>query len=323
MRLTLLVPGLLFPDAAEWRLLEGLSLPALAVLLAKADRMPVLDETALFPGGEAAGALTLLGAGGNPEDRWWCRLDPVHLRLDTDHLVPVAEPLLNLTDAESASLLAHLQTDFAGAGLMVKRIQPAIWCATRAAVPAVALPALPAIVGRRLDPHAIGGPEGAYWRAVCNGWQMALHDHPVNQQREERGAWPINAVWMWGGGCLPEPAAPLGVVLASNNPVWRGWARRCGLPVQAVPTHFDGWSGPEGMVVLDDLATAAQYGDPDGWRQMLQVLEHNWFVPILQALRAGRCEQFELVVPGALRLRLNRRAVWRWWRRPSLAAIGG
>ncbi len=53
-------------------------------------------------------------------------------------------------------------------------------------------------------------PEGAHGRrlaSVLTEVQMLWHVHPVNRIRHAAGRREANALWVWGGGCLPAPPA--------------------------------------------------------------------------------------------------------------------
>ena len=43
------------------------------------------------------------------------------------------------------------------------------------------------------------------WYRLINEIQMFMHGHEINQKRLENGLLPINSLWCWGGGQLPEP----------------------------------------------------------------------------------------------------------------------
>jgi len=114
MHCELLAPGL-FAAPGELRL------PSLELLLARgrctsAGSQGVegwLQEA--FELGDAplaAGALTLLGANGEPGERFWMRADPVHLRLMRDRLVLAPAAALRIPREEAAALCQALNLHF-------------------------------------------------------------------------------------------------------------------------------------------------------------------------------------------------------------------
>ena len=50
-------------------------------------------------------------------------------------------------------------------------------------------------------------PSTRQWRKWLNEAQMTWHNHPVNQDRGDRGLTPINGLWLYGGGSgwTPQP----------------------------------------------------------------------------------------------------------------------
>jgi len=81
------------------------------------------------------------------------------------------------------------------------------------------------------------------------------------------------------------------------------------------------------LVVLDGLRPPAALGDAAGFGRMLCALEHEWFAPVLAALRGGRVGMVTIHVPDARRrlsvetIRSDLRRIWRR-RRPIEAWIG-
>ncbi|MCD8503569.1 MAG: hypothetical protein LRY53_01790 [Burkholderiaceae bacterium] len=62
------------------------------------------------------------------------------------------------------------------------------------------------------------------WRKRVNEIQMAWHDHPVNQRREQRGLPAINSVWLYGGarGFAPQTSLDHDWLVALEQAAWRG-----------------------------------------------------------------------------------------------------
>src|SRR5258708_29489949 len=106
MHCELLAPGL-FAAPGELRL------PSLELLLARGRCTSAGSQGVeawlheafeLGDGPLAAGALTLLGANGEPGERSWMRADPVHLRLMLDRLGLAPAPARRIQRSEAAAL---------------------------------------------------------------------------------------------------------------------------------------------------------------------------------------------------------------------------
>ena len=53
-------------------------------------------------------------------------------------------------------------------------------------------------------PYLPTGKDGKQWHTVLNEMQILLHTAQVNIERERRGDLPINSLWFWGSGRLPQ-----------------------------------------------------------------------------------------------------------------------
>jgi hypothetical protein len=281
-RLHLLIgdPGETSPDA----------LPHLAKLLARGRA----EDGPGDPGPSAALArlfgvavrdlptIALSGEGIDPGDAAWFRADPVHLLagmrsltlFDSRHLDPEAD--------EAAQLVAALNRHFAGE-IEFLAPDPARWYARFRNPPEVDVPALDEVADSNVAIDLVAGPGARTLQRTAMEIQMLLHDHPVNQAREARGAATMNGVWFWGGGVYRKPAAPFDRVL-SDDFLAHALARAAGIATLPLPERFDG-SMIEGntLAVLPNPAGAA---DP------------CWFAPTLVALRQRRIAELRLIVTG-------------------------
>jgi len=308
----LLVPGLLSatttPRAA-----------ALELLLARGRRTgadAATPEAWLFEGfgarQHAAGAFSLLGAGGEPGEASWARADPVHLRLLRDRVVVMPAEALPLSPEEAGSLAVHL-----AAIAEVRVLSPRRWSvrlpggAVAGAKPAIEAAGEPAPIARDSD-------------RLLTEIQMSLHAHPVNEAREARGQPPVNSLWLWGGGPLERlEECPWQSVLA-DDPLPLGLARAAGARQMALPQHAAAWlsrAAEDGrhLIVLDALRAPAALSAEDDVREALERLERDWFAPLLCALRDGRVGMVTIHVPdgeAASSFETARGDLRRFWRRP-------
>jgi hypothetical protein len=183
------------------------------------------------------------------------------------------------------------------------------------------------------------GEDAVLWHSVMNEAQMLLHDHPVNEAREARGALPVNSLWFWGVG-RHRPLSPRPAQSAfGNDPLLRGLAREAGMSATGLPLDATQWlaSAPQNGIAwfaLDALSAAADYGDSARWLTQLARLERDWFAPLLAALRSGRIGMITLDMPvmgdgsestaQSLRCEVSSLDLKRFWRRVKpLATIAG
>lgn len=170
----------------------------------------------------------------DPGDAAWGLVTPVHWHLARDHVSLVDPVLLALTADESRALLDAVGGLFRDDGWrLVPGAAPLRWYASHASLRALACPSIDRAVGRNVDSWLGDARDDVRWRAIRrlqNEVQMLLHDHPVNEAREMRGALPVNSFWLSGCGVhQPDRAAPGLVVDASlRGPAlagdWAAWA---------------------------------------------------------------------------------------------------
>jgi len=328
MRLTLLVPELLWPEPEDDLAWSNLACPALSRLLSSAS----LQRTPrTSPEAQAAawlglaplplGALRRLGEDQEApaSDQIWLCADPIHLRLHQEEIVVADSRQFDLELAEARELAESLNTHYAGeAAFHVAAPQrwylrlTTDWAAD---LPWDALPPLSAVTGRRLSLPTPADLPSRRLLALMNEIQMLLHSHPVNERRAEQGQPPVNGLWLWGAGRLPQTQEPAAKQVWGEDSLARGLARLLGQPAHtALPTTASllKENSQQTLVILQHLLAPAQDQDAPAWRQALARLEQEWFAPMLQALIQGQLEQLEIQAAtsyGGLTWQLDRAAV--------------
>ena len=226
---------------------------------------------------------TLLADGGVPENHFWMRADPVHLSVGLDG-VGLDGAALELTQGEADALAGTLNRHF-GDALAFHALRPERWYVRLPGAPDIETTPPSAAMGTSIGDKLPSGADATRFRALMNEAQMALHEHPVNVEREARGAPSVNSVWLWGGGVLEAPQArPCSVVLA-NDPLARGLARAARIPERPLPR--DGRMMLAGLPA-EGVALAVLDAPPS------PALERDWFEPLLAALREGRVGMLSL-----------------------------
>lgn len=267
----------------------------------------------------AAGALTLLADGGKPADGYWMRADPVHLEVGPDRLALVPVAACGIERPEADALIAALNGHFGGEYTLLA-LHPERWCLRAARDLALEAPSPAGLAsGAAALPR---GVEARRAHALMNEIQMLLHEHPVNLQREQRGAPVINSVWLWGAGRLPQGLrGPWQSVLADDSVVV-GLARLAGAKHRVLPPEAAQWLDrvpQEGrhLCVLDAVQAARAMHDDDSVLRSLDALEQRWFAPLLAALREGRIGMLSVHIPDAGESwETTRIDLRRFWRRP-------
>ncbi len=237
----------------------------------------------------------------------WIHADPIHLvaGLNDVTLLPL-QPAFDLTSSEQdaihETLAAHLRED----DLLVERMNSGSWL--------IGSPSnfdVETVHPRFAARHEWGVvlPQGAGANRVqrlTTEIQMLLHEHPVNMQRERRGAPTVNALWLWGAGQVQRATTQAPAMCVGRNEYLRGISRANGWPepidARSAPEVLEACKGGSTLAVLDAPVPAE--------------FETQWLIPLLDALKTKRIDRLELVLDQWL-VTLDR---WRWRRvwRPAL-----
>ena len=170
------------------------------------------------------------------------------------------------------------------------------------------------VLGKSINPFIEQSRQNLSWYQLINEFQMFMHQHPVNEQRRQRGKLLVNSLWAWGAGARPTPA--LQPAWYCDDPLVNRFAASLGLTVEPC-SKLVSCSDLDDTVVVDLRLLQLLKSDLD--RQLddlLLEIEHELFAPILQTLaqhprslwlRAGYRVDFELK-PSAR---------FKFWRRPG------
>lgn len=266
------------------------------------DHWPVAALTRQFDAGDAAGS-------------GWLRADPCYVRPDINGVRLMAcGDMLGLDAEDCAALLPTLRPLFGDAGFQIDAPTPSRWYLR---LPMdVRLPAFTepdAALGSDLFEHLAEGDAGRRWRALLGEAQIALHNHPWNAQRAAQGRVPVNSLWFWGGGVLPDHVQTRCTCMYSDDAPARALAQVAGIEHRPLPDAFTPIRGQK----RGDTASEAHdlVCDLQGLGN-LHVLQQQWLLPALQALRGGELKSLVLDrVDGKLHT-LGRGQRWRFWRKP-------
>jgi hypothetical protein len=204
-----------------------LQLPHLSRLLARLKQAALDggDETSLTPPHERAlaSALGLHGADGclpwaarqaaldgvETGDAAWGLLTPAHWQLAPDHVSLVDPVALQLEAADSRALLQTVRGLFESLGWRIVWGAPLRWYAAHESLRELPCAAIDRVIGRNVDAWMPPDPRLALVRRLQSEVQMLLYRAPLNDEREERGALPVNSFWLSGCGVpQPETVAP-------------------------------------------------------------------------------------------------------------------
>lgn len=300
---TLLIPGFLRQHQAAGRP----RLPQLERMLARATRREPrstgdvlagtfgLDAAAFQPG-----PFMRLGDGGQRDQAYWLRADPVHLAPDRDQLVLLPSSVLEVQGQELQALAAAFNTVYGAEGWRLEFLQGERGY-LRAPKPLEVLTHDPEpFVGGPVLSAMPTGPDSTVLKRLMNETQMLFHTHEVNSLREEANRPAINSLWLWGGGCLPASVGHAPARIITDLPWVRGLAR---------------WAGTEALAPAD-AALKPRPGDLIALAaDDLEASDRDCFGLLFAQVKSGALRGLDIHLEGLGDFALSPAAARRFWRR--------
>ncbi len=257
----------------------------------------------ILPRGWPVAAVTRQRDAGDASGSVWLRADPVYIQPDINgaRLLSHGEALL-LSAADTAAFLPALKPLFGDVGLPIDAPHPSRWYLQMpegATLPVMA--SVEQALGADLFDQLPEGQEGRRWRALLSEAQVILHNHPRNAERAALGLAPVNSLWFWGAGRVPDAVRTPHAKVFSDDDTLIAFATAAG-------AH----SGP-----LPPLWQAGEGGQLFDLRHLrdLTVFDRDWWLPVLAALQAGRLAGVTIEFADGHQLALAAKQRWRFWRR--------
>lgn len=263
----------------------------------------ILDELGASEPASGLAALRMWGQTGDRPSAWIAAADPVYLEPELDRLRLHALSPADLPPPELRRLVDHLQSTL-GHGSGADFVCVGRYCYLSATAPLATASVPPARVDQCIPTDYLpGGAARASHRRLLSEIEMALHEHPVNQERQSAGRPMINSLWLWGGGYAPERASGGLPRLYANDPLLRGhW--------HALQSTGSDWPGSV-VRCLEPGAGDVVAVVPDDWP-----LERSLF-ELRDALHSRRVDELVVLFEDGLRAAICRPQAYRFWRRDN------
>lgn len=204
-----------------------------------------------------AAALTREHLAHDAGDHLWLAADPAWVQPEMNGVRLLACGQLQLVQAEAEALAEPLYPLFEEVGMQLKLSTPDRWhIRLPADTPLPSFDAPEQALGDDLAQHLPQGPQGRRWRVLINEVQVILHQHPLNQQRPARGLAPVNSLWLWGGGVLPQAVQTDLSMVISDDLLLQALASRAGISAQARRVGQLSTLQPNALLDLQDLPTS-------------------------------------------------------------------
>ncbi|HTD28389.1 MAG TPA: phosphoglycerate mutase [Xanthomonadaceae bacterium] len=237
----------------------------------------------------------------------WLRADPAYVQADINGGRMLACGDLGLSIEECQDLIAPMKPLFGDEGFPISAPVPQRWylmLPRECRLPTFDLPE--DVLGDNLEPHLPAGDAGRRWRRLLNESQILLHNHPLNAVRIARGQPPVNSLWFWGGGVLPDFVSVEGLVFG-DEALLRGLADLAKAPARPTPVRYSPTLRETEATV--DLRSSRE----------IATLVRDWILPAAGALRGT--DRLELDFADGSGFTVARSQRWRFWRRPKLQLV--
>ncbi len=251
------------------------------------------------------------------ENIFYLCADPVYIQPDLNSAVLVAHEELDLSPDDAEELAAAINAHFIDEDWSLDVLTPHRWVLRLIQPPAITTTPLAQLRQQAIANALPQGDDSRYWQRIQNEIQMLLFAHPLNQQREAQGKLPVNSLWLWGEGILPEKASADWQSIFGRGALldalasWSACHRReIGISDKLV---INGLAGKI-LLAADDFVLTAQRHDLSAWIKALEQFEKNWMSVLLTLLAAGELDSVVLIAGNDMQFRLNRKRLKRWWR---------
>ena len=250
--------------------------------------------------------LALMGEGEEQKLGHWFLAHPVHFVLQRDFFT--LGDAVRLSTDEVKSLVVDLSQHFAQDGLRFIPSQSGEFFYLHVDDDVeVTTFLLSEAMGRDVGKHMPQGKHGMKFQALLNEVQMLLHDHPINQVREQKGLLAVNSLWLSGGGSVKEMkklVQPPAFKFFANDALSAGLAQWANIACQPLALDFSSIENGDAVLVLDNQ----------------NALDTTWFAPLLKALKVGSIKTLRChfdVHGMTFTLQLKPRDTWKFWRKAS------
>ncbi|MDO8825630.1 hypothetical protein [Methylophaga sp.] len=231
--------------------------------------------------------------------------DPCYLHADRDRLLLF--PINDLTMDEGSQLIETIQpllNDF-DAQLVPNDLNH--WSMWLENMPDISLTAMPSLIGKSVVSALPFGNQQGDWLRLGNEIQMALFDHPVNQQRQSVGKLPVNSLWFWGKKQW-QPLTNHWQQLYGDTTLLKSLSAAS----SATLLPLSKWSIEQPMAG-EQLLVFAELDLQNNWPQRLEQTTTQQILPLVQKLRRYRIRQLRLIIPEYGHYQWRWLDMWKPW----------
>ncbi|MGI9225681.1 MAG: hypothetical protein ACR2QX_14445 [Woeseiaceae bacterium] len=258
------------------------------------------------------GAMRMWGQTNDRPTVWIAAADPVYLEPRLNHLCLHSLQAPAVTRSELRALFDHLQETLAeDQNYGFARIGACGYLRAGEPIPTALEP--PSVVDQcNPNDYLPAGEDAAGFRKLQSEIEMALHEHPVNVERELEGRQPVNSLWLWGGGTVPDSTVDPHPPLFADDPLLKGYWN-------SVAGDTESWPGTI-AACLEASAAGFVAVVPGGDDDVLQL--ERYLSELREALQSRRLSRLSLIFADGICATVERADRYRFWRRNSALLNG-
>ena len=266
-------------------------------------------------------AISQLVDDNKPGQEIWMRADPVHLAADREGVVLMDDTSFTLDQHDALVLAGDIRDILADNGLMLEVPTTNRWYVRLTGQPDLKTTPVHEVVGRDMHQFMPAGNEKQQWTRLINEIQMTLHASELNENRQQRGELPVNSVWFWGAGALPDRSVHNWTRVFTDDVNAHGFAMHTDTRCDVLPEHANQLieqlaDNDRALVVMSFGLRHAQYHDFEGWLDFIKYLEEFWFVDLLKFTRSGELEELNIISKKRL-IKFDKHSFYKIWKRPK------
>jgi len=148
-------------------------------------------------------------------------------------------------------------------------------------------PHILSVLGKTANPYIEQSRQVLPWYQLLNEIQMFMHQHEVNAERISRGLLPINSLWCWGAGVLPQ-GFNAKLDWYCDDPVLNQFARSLGLNPESCANITRVDNSVDAILIDLRLIELLKTGTAAELDQLLLDIDRNILKPLLEAAAKGR-----------------------------------
>lgn len=250
---------------------------------------------------------------------YWLRADPVCIQPDRDTAVLMAHEEIALSMEEANQLVEEINRHFADEPWELHAVHPQRWYLKLDSIQELVTTPLKQVLAQDINPSLPSGTHAQYWTQCINEMQMLLHGSRINFERESRGMWTVNSLWLWGGGVLPVNKnidIPYKKIVADDL-MLKGIGKYYGIDVCSLDQYEEAIQSGNCFMLLDMLSGSVARQDVFAYIQLLEEIENGYLKKIDELLKQGKIMRVRLLA-DTTSVSITSKLLRRWWKRRKL-----